>query len=113
MVIRRIYIVWVHPLFCDTVRLLLTHPSIEIVGLSDDYEIATKDVAEHKPDTVIIEDTEESAVTRIKTSDIMNRFPETARIIRLSLKDNELWVYRHERQSITNIEDFLRIIRNS
>ena len=113
MVIRRIYIVWVHPLFCDTVRLLLTHSSIEIVGLSNDYDNATQEISQHKPDTVIIEDTEESAVTRIKTSEIVNMFPEVARIIRLSLKDNELWVYRHERQSITNIEDFLRIIRDS
>ena len=113
MVIRRIYIVWVHPLFCDTVRLLLTHPLIEIVGLSNDYETAEKEVSEHKPDTVIIEDTEESAVTRIKSSEIMDLFPAAERIIRLSLKDNELWVYRHERQSITNIDEFLRIIRDS
>lgn len=111
--IRRIYIVWVHPLFCDTVRLLLTHPLIEIVGLSNDYEIAAKHVAELVPDTVIIEDTEESAVTRIKLSEVIGHFPETERIIRLSLKDNELWEYRHERQSITNIEDFLRIISDS
>jgi DNA-binding NarL/FixJ family response regulator len=111
--IRRIYIVWVHPLFCDTVRLLLTHPSIEIVGLSNDYDTATEEVAKHKPDTIIIEDFEESAVTQIKTSEIMNLFPEAERIIRLSLKDNELWIYRHKHQSINNIEDFLSIIRDS
>ena len=109
--IQRIFIVWAHPIFRETVSRLLDHPAVEIVGLSADRQTAVAEIEALKPDTIIIEETEDTAHTHGEAARIMEACSWELRVIRLSLQDNELWLYQQQRRSISNIEEFLRVIQ--
>ena len=109
--IQRIFIVWVHPIFRETVRLLLKHPAIEIVGLSADHQTALAEMETLKPDTIIIEETEDTVLTHSEVAQFLDACSWESRVIRLSLQDNELWLLQQQRRSIGSSEDFLRIIQ--
>ena len=113
MVIQRIYIVWVHPIFRETVSLLLDHQAVEIVGASSNYEEALAEVRKLQPDTIIVEETEDITGAHIEAIEVLKACPWELRVIRLSLQDNELWVYHHERRSLSSSEEFLRIIQDT
>ena len=109
---RRVYIVWSNPLFRDTIRLLLNHPMLEIVGTGSQLDVVLNDIERTKPEIIIVEQTEDNSVTQIDAMKILKACPWEARVIRLSLEDNELWVYHHQRQIINATEDFLRIVQD-
>lgn len=111
MVIQRIYIAWVHPLFRETVSLLLNHQAVEIVGTSNLMENALADIDRLQPDTVIVEETEGNGEPHVEALQILKACPWKLRVIRMSLQDNELWVYHHQRRSLSSSEEFLRIIQ--
>lgn len=107
---RRVFIVWVHPLFCETVRLLLEHPGIEIVGNSADFDAALEEINQLKPDTVIVEETEDQTETHSGAIQILQACLWGLRVLRMSMQDNELWVYSHERRNINSSDEFIRIV---
>lgn len=109
--IQRIFIVWAHPIFRETVSLLLNHPAVEIVGLSADREAAMAEIEALKPNTIIIEETEDTAFTHGEAARFLEACSWELRVIRLSLQDNELWLLQKQRRSIGSSEDFLRIIQ--
>jgi DNA-binding NarL/FixJ family response regulator len=111
-VIQRIFIVWVHPIFRETVRLLLKHPAIEIVGLSADRQTALAEMETLKPDTIIIEEAEDIVLTHSEVAQFLDACSWESRVIRLSLQDNEVWLYQQQRQSISSSEEFLQVIQN-
>ena len=113
--IRRVFIIWTHPLFHETVCLLLGHPQIEIVGTNSEYAAARGEMETLRPDTIIIEETgEKEAPTDTKVSwEILEHSSWNPRVIRLSLDDNELWVYHHERRTMKKSEDLLRLIQDT
>ena len=113
MVIQRIYIVWVHPLFRETVSLLLNHQAIEIIGATNNVESALEEINSLKPETVIVEETDDTGEPHIEAFQILKACPWKLRVIRLSLQDNELWVYHHQRRSLSTSDDFLRIIQET
>jgi DNA-binding NarL/FixJ family response regulator len=113
MLIRRVFIVWSYPLFRETVRLLLKHPAVEIVGASSKYEEALAAIEELRPDTIIVEETEDVAVVRIEALQFLKAFMWGPRVIRLSLQDNELWVYSRERRVIGDSTELLQLVRDS
>ena len=109
---RRVFIVWSHPLFRDTIRLLLNHPALEIIGTGSDQDEVLRQIEVLKPEIVIVEETDDNSLTPVNALKILEACPWDARVIRLSLEDNELWVYHHQRQSLSNSEDFLRIVQD-
>ena len=109
---QRLFIVWSHPLFRELVVLLLNDPTLAIVGQASGYEAALNQLERLKPDVVIVEETEDSTVTRIEALDILKACSWGLRVIRLSLHDNELWVYYHERRRINVGEDLLWLVRD-
>lgn len=113
MVTRHVFIVWSHPLFRDTMRLLLKHPSIEIVGMGSQQEDIMVEIEHHKPEIIIVEETDDDTVTRNEALQILQACPWEAKVIRLSLNDNELWLYHHERRSIDSANDLLSVVQNS
>ncbi len=112
MLSHRLFIVWSHPLFCELVRLLLEHPAILTVGSASEYGEALTKLETLKPDVIIVEETQDSAVTPIEPLEILRACPWAPRVIRLSLHDNELWVYHRERWTIGSREDFLHLVRD-
>jgi DNA-binding NarL/FixJ family response regulator len=94
------------------VRLLLKYPAIEIVGASSEYTEALAAIEELKPDTIIVEETEDVAVVRIEALQILKACTWGPRVIRLSLQDNELWVYYRERRVISDSADLLHLVQD-
>ena len=113
MVAHRLFIVWSHPLFREFVNRLLGDPALSIVGMASEYETALTMLDSLKPDVIIVEETQDSMVTSIDPVGILNACSWGPRVIRLSLQDNELWVYHKEQWTIGSREDFLRLVRGA
>ena len=108
MAVRRIFVVWDHPLFHESVRRLLDRPGIEWVGAASDRERAHSQIAQLQPDTVLIEEPEGDAAS--EAISILGAGSSDLRVIRLSLADNELTVYDRKQRRIVEPEDLLTMI---
>lgn len=109
----RLFILWQNPLFHEAIRLLLDQPEIDIVGDSRDF-LSTQSVFEDlKPDTVIIEEIQGKSIVSTDVFQIIEAYPWDFRIIRLSLFDNDLWIYHSERWVISNEQDLLHLIKKN
>jgi DNA-binding NarL/FixJ family response regulator len=106
---RRVFIAWSHSLFYGSVRLLLQHPDIEIIGANAESETLWHEVNIFRPDTIIIE--------RRGTGDSIMLGPQTGdswhpRIIHAGLHDNTAHVCRCEQHILEQADDLLRIVLN-
>ncbi len=110
MTARRVFIVWRHPLFFETVRLVVRHSGVEVVGASSEYASAQGAIDELRPDVVIVEEAEDEPVSQAEAVRILEASPWGLRIIRLSLDDNDLWVYQRERKRLGQSDDLLHLI---
>jgi DNA-binding NarL/FixJ family response regulator len=108
MPIQRVFIIWSHPLFHESVRLLLDHPDIEFVGTTSDYKTAHEEILSLQPDTIIVEE-EEGGLPNEKMK-YLESYPWKVRITFLNLTDNQLHMYQHEQRTIGQAEDLLRLI---
>lgn len=106
---QKAFIVWSHPLFHETVRLLLSSPGIEIVGSASDRDAAREAIARLQPGVIIVEEVlfEESIEKDIL--DFLGVSKGEPRVARLSLEDNQVFVYQRERRTITSREDLLAV----
>lgn len=57
MAFRSVFLLWKHELFHESVRRLLQHPEVEIVGSTCDYNTARDQILALRPDAVLIEET--------------------------------------------------------
>jgi chemotaxis response regulator CheB len=105
----KVYVIWSNPLFQEVIRLLLSGSLLNVVGNSSDRDRAKREISEILPDVVIIESTEahqdsgEETITYLQSG---------SRVIRLSLADNDLSIYRRERKTIRTIEDLISVMMN-
>jgi hypothetical protein len=106
---RRVYVVWIHPLFYEAVRLLIDDPNIELAGATSDYAAAHHQIMELHPDTIIVEQEEGGPSTDVLV--FLKDSPLIDRIIGLNLTDNQLWVYQRERRMMGRAEDLLHLIQ--
>lgn len=113
MVSQRLFIIWSHPLFREFLNLLLDDPALVIVGTASEYKAALVELESLKPDAVIVEETQDSANMAVEVLEILKACSWGPRVIRLSLQDNELWVYHQERWNIGSRDDFLRLVRDT
>jgi DNA-binding NarL/FixJ family response regulator len=111
---RRVFVIWAHPLFHESVRLLLNHPEIEWVGATSDYKTALGDITNLQPDTILIEETEPAAISRVplRVMEILEACSWNSRVVELNLKDNELSIYHREKRTVGQAEDLLHLIQN-
>jgi AmiR/NasT family two-component response regulator len=108
--VQRVFIVWSYSLFCDTVRAVLNHPQIEVVGQTSDQESIQARVAALQPDIVIIEDTGEGLAISARALQILEDNSGKPRVFRMSLEDNELRVFSEERVILSQVEDLRKLI---
>lgn len=106
---RHVYIIWSNPLFQEVIRLLLSGSSLEVVGSSSDHAQARDDIEQLSPDVVLIETPEGSAESSDETITILQ---SGSRVIRLSLADNDLSIYRRERRTVRDIADLIGVLTN-
>ena len=105
---QKVFIFWVTPLFYESIRLLIKHPDIELVGATTNYAAVADDIVQKKPDTILIEDTGKQHSEMIM--EYLDTLPWAFKIILLGLMNNKLVVYHHEQRSMVQTEDLLRLI---
>ena len=111
MRIRRVFIIWAHPLFHEAVRRILADTEIEWVGGTSDHAAAHDQIARLQPDTILIEEGEGGSASA-EALEILEASSADVRIIRLSLADNELRVYQREQRTLGRAEELLRLIQS-
>lgn len=110
MAIRRVFIIWSHPLSHESVRRLLNHPDIEIVGATSSYSTARDEITRLQPDTVIVEEMHDS--THAEVVGILESSHGVTRVIGFSLNDNKLNVYHREERLVARAEDLLSLVHS-
>lgn len=104
---RRVYVIWAHPLFLESVRLLLKQAQVEIVGATSDHEDAQAQIETLTPDVVIIEQADGEMQSSLETISILRA---GARVVRLSMDDNEISLYSRERRTAMQADDLANLI---
>lgn len=112
MAIRRVFIIWSHPLSHESVRLLLNHPDVEIVGATADHLIAREEITRLQPDTIIVEVEEMTKGVPTEALALLESSPCVTRVIGFSLQDNRLSVYHREERTVARAEDLLGLVHN-
>jgi len=107
MATRRVFVIWTHPLFRETVSLLLRHPLVELVGTTNDHSAARSQIIKAQPDVVIIEQNNDDEHAGEETLAILQHGPK---VVRLSLADNELSIYLRELRTVEKVADLVWLI---
>lgn len=110
MVIQKVLLMWVNPLFYETVRLLLAHPAVTVEGVPANGADVRSKLDSLRPDIIIFEAIGNHLTLDTEVLQILGTSDWEPRIIRLSLQDNELWLYRRELQIVEQAEDLLQMI---
>jgi len=104
---RRVYTLWKHPLFQETVRRLLNHPDVEWLGSHSEYKLGKRKIDALRPDVIIIEQESEGVEN---AQDVMGTASWDVSVVSLSLSDNVLNLYSHRVQTVGHADDLLRIV---
>ena len=102
-----VFVIWTNPLFYESTRALLNHPEIQLVGASSDFSQARMEIAALRPNVVIIEGSSVSNSIDCETLPILK---SGSRVIQMSLDDNELNLYQHQRRTLAKAEDLRAMI---
>jgi hypothetical protein len=108
MATQRVYVIWTHPLFRESARLLLNHPDVEWLGATSSFATAQDEIPSLLPDTILVEET--SGDLSSEVLEILEHSPGNVRMISLSLTDNRLSIYNHEQREVGQSDDLLRSI---
>ncbi len=107
MPVRRVFVIWTHPLFLESVRLLLSKAQVELVGVTSDHSQAQDQIAALAPEVVIVEHTDGEEQASLETIAILRA---GARVIRLGMADNEISLYSRERCTAVEADDLAKLI---
>jgi DNA-binding NarL/FixJ family response regulator len=110
MAIRRVFVIWTHPLFYESVRRLLQHPDIEWAGATSDRASIQAQLVSLCPDTVLLEE-ETNRDTAAEVLRILGANSTATRLIQLNLTENELTIYHREQKTVRQADDLLRLIQ--
>jgi len=106
---HRVFILWTHPLFSETVSRLLGGAEVEIIGGSSDPAAGLVEISRLQPDVVIAE--EDPSGARTEAIEALRAGPSEMLILGLNLRNNGLQVYRREQRTVADPEDLLQILR--
>lgn len=108
MAVRRVYAIWINPIFHESVRLLLKHPDIIWLGATADIPTAHEEIMRLQPDTILFEKTRTGIPADV--IEILEVKTWEMRIIGLSLDDNEINLYLREHQTVLDAGDLLQYV---
>ena len=103
---RRVFVLWRNPLFYESVRLLLRHPAVAMVGATSDDTTVQEMVAALKPDVVIVETAGEEDQRPVPTV----LLETVAKLLSLNLSDNELSVYSRRDHTVGDAGELLSLV---
>jgi len=104
---RRVYILWIHPLFRDIMRKMLDHPSLEYVGSANNYDEVEDEINTLQPDILLCEETSGQTFTPGK---FLAKAWDEMRIMGINLTDNRLHIYHKKEIFVRSLDDLLEII---
>lgn len=108
MRVRRVFVVSKHPIFRQSVRLLLDHPDVEWVGASPDCTAARSEIIDLQPNTILVEETEGKIPT--DALEILEASTWEVRVVSVSLDDNSLSVFHREQKTVGQANDLLDLV---
>jgi hypothetical protein len=107
---HRVFVMWIHPLFQESLRLLLLNTNIQLVGSACLLEKDLSEIQRLNPDTILVEE-EETGGMPSGVFDLMEAGAANVRVFRLSLADNDLNIYHREKRTVLQADDLLNLIR--
>ncbi len=109
----RIFLLSDHLLFAHGLKSLLDkYVKAKIVGQETKIKPAIEQIESLQPDIVIIDNTNSPDNEIPELAHILQTNPDT-KVIGLSLKDNDAYIYRATERRITDISDLMQIISQS
>ncbi len=112
MTIRRVFIAWTNSLFYRSVRLLLNHPDVAIVGASQESETVWNVIRELRPDTIILERREEMGeeTPNLDLDNLWSNGAWNSRVILAGMRDNTAQIYYCEEHVLEQAGDLLQLV---
>lgn len=109
---RRVLVLCQTPLFCEVVQVILRAGGIEPVGVEMDKGQLVKCIESLRPDVVLVE-AEGGSIDAPLTISYLQEEKLTLKMISLSLRNNEMHIYRYDRQHgvVASKDDLLAAIR--
>jgi DNA-binding NarL/FixJ family response regulator len=107
---RRVFVIWIHPLFQESVRLLLNHPQVEWLGSTSDYESAPDQIMALQPDTILIEEDPLDTSKNFELVGLIEATDWELRFISLNLDDNHLKIVHYEQGLVGQAGDLLHLV---
>jgi DNA-binding NarL/FixJ family response regulator len=109
---HRVFVIWNHPLFYESIRLFLQQTNVECVGACQHMDKAIPLINTLHPDTILVEETENDD-TSARVIELIETSSINVRIFRLNMNNNELKIYRREQITVMQADDLIHLIRNS
>lgn len=106
---HRIFIIWNHPLFYESIRLSLQNSSVECIGAYQSIDEAFIQIAKLHPDTILIEEIE-SGDTSARVIELIEASSIDIRVFRLNMNNNELKIYHREQKFVMQAGDLVHLI---
>jgi hypothetical protein len=108
----RVFLICVNRLVCEAVNLLLRREGIELLGIETDSKIALSRVRALQPNVVLVEGDGVHGDSKLMAAlTHLVCVNEGMRIIRISLNQKELNIYRQEQRQLINTKDLVSAIR--
>jgi DNA-binding NarL/FixJ family response regulator len=107
---RRVFVIWMHPLFHESVRMLLDHPQVKWVGSTSDFQSAPVQILELRPDTILIEEDPLDSSKNFELAELMKATNWELRVFSLNLDDNHLKIVHYEHGLVHQAGDLLHLV---
>lgn len=108
--LTRVYLVGAHQLVCEAVNVLLHREGIELLGMEMDSQAALAQVRALDPEVVLVEGDAENDERLMPALAGLVCEKENLRVIRISLTDKELRIYRQEQRRLVDVHDLVAAI---
>ncbi len=108
---HRIYVLWNHPLFDESIRLLLQKAGIEWAGSSSSVEEGLRSIEQLRADTIFIEEGEGGSIPE-NAIHLLDTGKSGIRLFRLNIADNVLKIYYREQKTVLSVEELLQFVQN-
>lgn len=105
---RRLFVVWINPLFVNSLRLVLQHPDIEWAGSAVDDENLPAQITALQPDTVLVEGVDQDHIRKVTS--LLQYSQGSMRVIGLNLSDNQITVCNIGQDSLIKVDDLIHLV---
>lgn len=100
--------IWKNPIFRDSLRMLLNHPDVEVVGNGNVLEQAALEIAGLKPNTILVEITNQHAL--LELLEILEHEKSQLQIIGMNMENNQATLFHRESRVVFHEDELLEII---